>query len=65
MQHFNKQHQADIDKKINKKLSNTMRLNFAIWKFFTFFIHLIIQKYIIENFLKDVQNASVRVLMHD
>ena len=43
-QHFYKQRQAEIGKKIKHKLSNTLRLNFAIWKLFAFFIHVIIQK---------------------
>ena len=39
------QRKAEIDKKkIKLKLSNTLRLNFAIWKLFTFFTHVIMQK---------------------
>ena len=38
------QRKAEIDKKINLKLSNTLRLNFAIWKLFTFFTHVIVRK---------------------
>ena len=38
------QRKAEIDKKIKLKLSNTLRLNFAILKLFTFFTHVIIQK---------------------
>ena len=38
------QRKAEIDKEINLKLSNTLRLNFAIWKLFTFFTHVIVQK---------------------
>ena len=36
-QHFNKQRQVEIGKKIKQTLSNTLKLNFCYMKIFTFF----------------------------
>ena len=41
---FYKQRQTEIVKKSGRKLSNTLKLNFAIWKLFAFFIHFAIEK---------------------
>ena len=46
--------------KIKQMLSNTLRLNFAIWKLFTFFIHVIMQKVVGNNKKKCAKNKCVR-----
>ena len=51
-QHFYKQSQIEISKKIKQMLLNDPRLNFATSKLFTFFIYVIIQKDIIGHILK-------------
>ena len=43
-QHFYKQHQAEIGKKLSKCQATPWGRTFAIWKLFKFFISVIIQK---------------------
>ena len=43
-QQFYKQRQAEIDKKSSKSQGTPWRWTFAIWKLFTFLIHIIIKK---------------------
>ena len=61
-QHFYKQHQAEIDKKIKQKLSSTLRLNIHYLKA----IHFLHPRYhpkVIADILKNIQKASASVLM--
>ena len=59
-QHFYKQRQAEIGKKIKQKLSNTLRLNFCYLKIIRFLYPRYHPK-IIGNTLKNVQKTSTPV----
>ena len=54
-QHFNKQRQAEIGKKIKQKLSNTLRLNFCLLKIIPS-LHPRYHPKIIGDILKTEQN---------
>ena len=56
-QHFYKQHQAEIDKKIKQKLSNTLRLNFCHLKTIAFF-HPRYHPKVIGDILKNIQKTK-------
>ena len=57
-QHFYKQRQAEVGKKIEQRLSNTLKLNFCYLKII-FFLHPRYHPKIIGHILKNVQKASV------
>ena len=56
-QHFYKQHQAEIGKKIEQRLSNTLRLNFCYLKIICF-LHPRYHPKTLGHILKHVQKSK-------
>ena len=61
-QHFYKQQQAEIGKKIKQKLSNTLRMTFRYFKIIRF-LHPHYHSKIIDDILKIIQKANTSILM--